>query len=180
MVYLTMTSIIVEALEKIQSLDGVADEENKLHDATKSRLEDGHARPAVETRARNDEKSGQPGFDSRNNLKGNAKEGEQRPMSSQAAEPSLLNPKLGNAISHGQLINLSRKLKAHGFSPRSLDILLSGARIYNAPPPPKPEPVNRTVSSQDEAAANPCLRPPNTKPLWRASVAKKKLVPTNE
>ncbi|RDL33890.1 uncharacterized protein BP5553_08258 [Venustampulla echinocandica] len=58
------------------------------------------------------------------------------------AEASLENPKVGNPISHGQVIDLSKQLKAYNLSPSSLDVLLRGARVYVPPPPSKPEPTS--------------------------------------
>ena len=95
MLYLTTTPTIVEALEKIQSLERRTIEKDKSE---------------VEKRT----------------------------------EPSSSNIKIGNPISHGQLIHLSKQLKARKLSPNSLDKLLRGSRVYIPPPPPKPEPV-RTV-----------------------------------
>lgn len=52
-------------------------------------------------------------------------------------------PCLGKPISHLDLLQLSRELKAHHLSPPTLDILLRGSRVYVPPPVPKPEPVSR-------------------------------------
>lgn len=56
-------------------------------------------------------------------------------------EPSLLDPRTGKPISHGQVISLWKELKARDVSPYSLDTLLRGARVYVPPPKPKTEPV---------------------------------------
>ncbi len=69
-----------------------------------------------------------------------------------ANEPSLDQPVEGNPISHGQLIEISKKLKqireeaedreAHDDNVIChLDGLLRGSRIYVEPPKPKVEPV---------------------------------------
>jgi hypothetical protein len=58
-----------------------------------------------------------------------------------ASEPSLLQPLVGKPIAHGQVINISKQLKALGISPHHLDTLLRGSTVYTLPPPPKPEPV---------------------------------------
>lgn len=63
-------------------------------------------------------------------------------------EPSLENPTIGNPISHSQIIDLSKQLKAHNLSPSSLDVLLRGARVYVPPPPSKPEPVSCISTKQ--------------------------------
>ncbi|KAI7765480.1 hypothetical protein LZL87_007231 [Fusarium oxysporum] len=55
-------------------------------------------------------------------------------------EPSLDEPKLGNPISHGQIVDLWKQLKAQGNSNFTLEQLLCGASVYIPPPPPKPEP----------------------------------------
>ncbi|KPM40260.1 hypothetical protein AK830_g6264 [Neonectria ditissima] len=56
-------------------------------------------------------------------------------------EPSLLNPEIGNPISHSQTVALRRKLKSQSDSAPSLEQLLRGAHIYIPPPPPKREPT---------------------------------------
>src|SRR5450432_257760 len=56
-------------------------------------------------------------------------------------EPSLSKPSIGKPISHGQVLNISKQLRAQGHSPDHLDILLRGSKVYIPPPPPKPEPV---------------------------------------
>ncbi|KAH7237679.1 endoplasmic reticulum-based factor for assembly of V-ATPase-domain-containing protein [Fusarium redolens] len=55
-------------------------------------------------------------------------------------EPSLDDPKLGNPISHSQIVDLWKQLKAQGNSNYTLEQLLRGASVYIPPPPPKPEP----------------------------------------
>lgn len=59
----------------------------------------------------------------------------------ETTEPSLAEPQLGNPISHGQIIDISRKLKANGHEKYTLEALLKGSRIYVPPPKPKPEPT---------------------------------------
>ena len=70
-----------------------------------------------------------------------------------ATEPSLDQPVEGNPISHGQLIEVSKRLKqireeaedreAHNDNVIChLDDLLRGSRIYVEPPKPKVEPVS--------------------------------------
>jgi hypothetical protein len=56
-------------------------------------------------------------------------------------EPTLSNPKIGNPISHGQVIDLWKKLTAGSSPARALDSLLQGTRVYIPPPQPKAEPV---------------------------------------
>jgi TMEM199 family protein len=57
-------------------------------------------------------------------------------------EPSLESPVYGNPISHGQVIDLWKKLSNNGFSEYSLEGLLLGARIFVPAPPPKAKPVS--------------------------------------
>jgi hypothetical protein len=135
MVYLTMTSTVVEALEKIQSINKGADEKSefpKQEDASWGSPKDRESESALDTSPTCEEKS--------ENARMAVVSAAQ--MNTDTGEPSLSNPKLGNPISHGQVIDLSRALKAQGLSPSSLDMLLNGARVYVAPPAPKPEPVS--------------------------------------
>ncbi|KAF5574607.1 vacuolar er assembly vma12 [Fusarium pseudocircinatum] len=55
-------------------------------------------------------------------------------------EPTLDDPKFGNPISHGQIVDLWKQLKVQGNSNFTLEQLLRGASVYIPPPPPKPEP----------------------------------------
>lgn len=57
-------------------------------------------------------------------------------------QPSLDSPAVGQPISHGQIVDLYRKLRAAGQKEYTLETLLRGAKVYVAPPPPKPEPVS--------------------------------------
>lgn len=95
-------------------------------------------------------------------------------------EPSLDEPKVGNPVSHGQIVNLWKNLKAQGNSSYTLEQLLRGASIYIPPPPPKPEPVSSASFLQAHMAYANSSSPPNIKPSWLVSAAKKKLAPTNE
>ncbi|KAG0647109.1 hypothetical protein D0Z07_7085 [Hyphodiscus hymeniophilus] len=113
MVFLTMSSAILEALEKIQNLETSANKKGEQHVENEGTM----------TRGGNEETS---------KIRSNK----------QSEEPSLSNPKLGNPISHGQVIGLSKLLKVHGLSPSSLDILLRGSGVYVDAPPPKPEPTS--------------------------------------
>lgn len=67
-------------------------------------------------------------------------------------EPSLEKAEVGNPISHGQLIGLSKLLRNHvnqllerdvdgELEVYTLDELLKGSEFYIPPPPPKKEPV---------------------------------------
>lgn len=61
------------------------------------------------------------------------------------SQPLLESPKVGDPISHFQILTISRTLKPKGDLPQSipfhLDDLLRGSKIYHEPPPPRPEPV---------------------------------------
>lgn len=68
---------------------------------------------------------------------------EQRPNAESSSPASSPEPTVGNPISHSDIINLHRKLKASQSSAPSkysLEQLLQGSRVYIPPPPPKPEP----------------------------------------
>lgn len=63
-------------------------------------------------------------------------------LQSSPDEPLLQDPKVGNPISHLQILDLSRKLKSLNAIPYHLDYLLRGSYVYIPPPPPKPEPTS--------------------------------------
>ncbi len=138
-----MTPSMVEALKKIKSLETGKDEkwQPPASDATpdgSSRIENYEKA----TRVEENEKSGDSeekncSSERKTSLADQEKIGE----GSKPAESSFENPKIGNPISHGQVIDLSAQLKALGIQPSSLDILLRGSWVYVPPPPPKPEPV---------------------------------------
>lgn len=155
MVNLTMTSTIVEALEKIQSLERAVDEDIQLQEPG-DKTQDQKDRSAPEKGSRSDEKTGDAdGTDEIEKNTDSEAPGTAAKRTLEAGEPSLENPKLGSPISHGQVIDLSRKLKVQGLSPWSLDTLLRGARVYVAPPPPKSEPVSSaTLTSYQTEATN--------------------------
>ncbi|KAF5705669.1 vacuolar er assembly vma12 [Fusarium mundagurra] len=67
-------------------------------------------------------------------------EKEEQESQQSTKEPTLDDPKLGNPISHGQILDLWKQLKAQGNSNFTLEQLLRGASVYVPPPPPKPEP----------------------------------------
>lgn len=57
------------------------------------------------------------------------------------SDPSLEDAKLGNPISHGQIVDLWKLLRDGGHREYTLEKLLQGSRVYVPLPPPKPEPV---------------------------------------
>lgn len=50
--------------------------------------------------------------------------------------------KIGSPISHAQVLELSKELKANNIEPYHLDTLLLGSTIWTPPPPPKKEPTS--------------------------------------
>ncbi|KAM3072090.1 hypothetical protein ACMFMF_007484 [Clarireedia jacksonii] len=136
MVCLTMTSEMVEALITLNSFqvpgsDGEATrretDDNKVTEgeqceqAREAQEEDASKADQIEPSAASKDDEG-----SSNRL---------------ASEPSLADPRIGNPISHGQVLGIWRDLKSHDKSCPSLETLLQGSRVYIRPPPPKPEPV---------------------------------------
>jgi hypothetical protein len=66
------------------------------------------------------------------------------------SKPSLSTPAPGNPISHSQLIDISKLLKAHASSDISrsyLSDLLRSSKVYIPPPPAKKEPVCSQAST---------------------------------
>jgi hypothetical protein len=67
------------------------------------------------------------------------------------SEPSLDDPRVDKPISHGQVIDLSRRMCQYskddleGQSLYHLDTLLRGSSVYVPPPKPKLEPVSLRV-----------------------------------
>jgi hypothetical protein len=79
-------------------------------------------------------------------------------------EPVLLAPEIGKPISHGQIIDISKQMKAQALSSYHLDTLLRGSRIYVPPPPPKKEPVSSAALLPSMSRnVNPSTRHKNTK-----------------
>lgn len=73
---------------------------------------------------------------------------------SPAAEPSLEHAQVGNPITHGQVVDLWRRLTAAGIKDYSLERLLKGSRVYVPPPPPKAEPVRLPTKPFQRASLN--------------------------
>jgi len=180
MVLLTMTTVIVEALETIQSL------EQLRSDATNTSSKDGA-----------DEEKGQEGEtdvqENKKSTKGTEADGGANEDNNNSApkareqtaekklldlEPSLKEPKPGNPISNGQVLDLWRETKALGLPSKSLDALLRGSRVYVAPPKPKPEPVSVLEKTPVHLLTR--LRQLNIKSSWPVSGEKKTNDLTNE
>jgi TMEM199 family protein len=121
MVLLTMTASIVEALVKLGQPEENAEGE-KEPDAN-----------GTDEGQEEDEKS---------------TETSQKPSATalkQLTEPSLSNAKVGNPISHGQVVDISRDLKIRRIQPNSLEALLKGSRVYAPAPLPRAEPVSSVI-----------------------------------
>ena len=93
---------------------------------------------------------------------------------SEASEPSLDKPILGNPITHGQIISIShtlRKIRSQSTNgvvntdvSYHLDDLLRGSKVYVDPPKPKAEPVGTTDFASQDAVSLICGRLQSTKP----------------
>jgi hypothetical protein len=135
MVLLTMTAPIVEALEKLQRLGGVPEAE------TCSKQTDETSKKATE-KSESDTDDPDTAADlprptiieNRQNI-GRGKE-------ERFKEPSLCNPRPGNPISHGQIIDIAKNMRTLGAQSHILESLLKGSQVYIAPLPLKPEPVS--------------------------------------
>ncbi len=143
MVLLTMTAMVVEALEEIQG-PGRVDQKKGIHDEDAATEGTGNkdekcADETMENPTRERiEKDTMPRVSSTDS--------EKMLEDRKSAEPSLLNPHIGNPISHGQILYLSQDIKTRGQHLGRLEDLLKGARVYVPPPPPKPEPVSILLS----------------------------------
>ena len=154
MVFLTMTTSMVEGLEKIRTPEPAEEKKDELQekDAKEGSSADNVPSEKAPTAAieQADEKQRQTDEERSNAPVGTTKSASVEKVDEKSTEPSLENPKVGNPISHGQVIDLSRQLKAQGLSPCSLEVLLKGARFYVPPPPPKKEPVSSHSSVNQE------------------------------
>jgi len=130
MVLLTMTAMIVEALEEVEVLrtltgrnvnivqEVLVPGQKEVAEEALSAIKDGGGEQQSAK-----ERAGVDGFSS--------------PRETNAVddqEPSLSNPTIGNPISHGQIIDLWRELKTR-------------VRVYIPPPKTKPEPVSPSIKS---------------------------------
>jgi len=133
-VLLTMTALMVEALEKIQSREGETSLGFDRSDNRSTQGED-HAQNTKETGIENETTAAEKLQDVQSPLAD--EDGERLPI-----QPTLKSPKIGNPISHGQVVDLSKQMKERGMKPSRLEILLKGSRIYVQPPPPNPQPTS--------------------------------------
>lgn len=137
MVLLTMTPLMVDALETLRNLENVRNAKD-VQTTVVGTLESEDGGPDGSTK--NGKVSVNSGIQGNEFLGEN--EGSKRAGDMEIPqEPTLSNPRAGNPISHGQVIDLWKKLKAHDISPHSLENLLRGARVYTSPPKPKSEKV---------------------------------------
>jgi hypothetical protein len=136
MVRLTMTSAMVEGLIKLQIFQFPEPEaENTRRETNNNTTTDGEQAEQFEE-ARERDGSNAEQIESPAVCKDDG--GSSGRL---ASEPSLADPKIGNPISHGQVLDIWRNWKSHDESCPSLETLLQGSRVYIPPPPPKPEPV---------------------------------------
>jgi hypothetical protein len=151
MVLLTMTPAMVDALEKIQNLSCERDgktEHCSQEDATHESKDEGSNEKTIDRirSGENEEKQEQTGTGSQiSNTSGPSPKDTEKQNQKQAStttEPSLLDPKVGNPISHGQIIDLSQQMRTEALQPSRLEELLRGSRVYIPPAKPKPEPVS--------------------------------------
>jgi hypothetical protein len=75
----------------------------------------------------------------------------------QHGEPTLDEPAVGKPISHGQVVDLWKKLQQADEKGYTLESLLCGARVYVPLPPPKPEPVRTYFAYSITCRPNPDL-----------------------
>lgn len=137
MVLLTITPTILEALKETQHPNGAASQDLPRSQIWRhSLVEEDEKHP--------DARDGKDNSQQGHSNKEYTHEGI-RGRDSGLDDPLLQNPKLGNPISHGQIIDLWKRLKGRGTRPRTLDSLLKGSRIYHPPPKPKPEPVSTVL-----------------------------------
>ena len=105
------------------------------------------------------------------------------PISDGEVDSTLGSPRVGDPITHTQVLAISKSLRRHiGLSPSApshLDELLKGSKIYHEPPEPKAEPVRLKVA----ACLLYCLRfgrLQNTKSLCLVFVTRRRLGHMNE
>lgn len=168
MVFLTMTASMVEALDKVESLKKMKDD-NICTGKAMSDQDDKKLDNATEEEGRRisqeitviDKPTHVPVQTEAEVEKGDGR--------NQSIDPSLSNPQIGNLISHGQVIDLWKETESQNLRSYSLENLLKGSRVYNPPPPPKPEPVGSHYDQRSSLSIYILLigtftRPPNTKP----------------
>lgn len=137
MVLLTMTPVMVEALEKLKILEKVGSTK-EVQATAEGRLK--HDNEGLDGLTTNGEGAVDAGQQEKE-LLGETAEAKMAGDRQNARNPTLSNPRAGNPLSHGQVIDLWKELKAHEISPHSLENLLRGARVYTPPFKAKSEKV---------------------------------------
>lgn len=141
MVFLTITPTILDAIEEIQRLD-----QNTTQDVLRIQALVDEASIAENNKSHGEaieEMSGS--YDGHKDTEDVQISHGDGGSGCGSNEPSLSSPKLGNPISHGQVIELWNDLKTRSPHPRTLDSLLRGSRVYNPPPKPKPSQVSAAL-----------------------------------
>lgn len=140
MVLLTVTPSIVEASEKLQSLKDNISESNHS--------QDGNEKMETTIGTQNLTPDGRTKIAQQENRQGSTDTPQCVDGDMKSGRPILSSPKIGDPISHGQIIDIGRDMKTLGLYPQSLEVLLKGSKVYIAPLPQKPEPVGlRTTRS---------------------------------
>lgn len=139
MVFLTITPAVLETLEELRSLERTASESELRGQKQTARRTSADNENGKEVEVKEGVNSGQRNHEV--TVEGHISLLEKE-LALELNEPSLSNPKLGNPISHGQIIDLWKDSQARSSHPKTLESLLRGARVYNPPPKPKPEPVS--------------------------------------
>lgn len=163
MVLLTMTPTIVEALHALHAIQTSNSHEeskplpNEQHVQTRDEIEEDKPKSSPVHEAQSGKQDYQEHAfmedDSQDDLPAKQKE----PTASSdgakvvgeakvSVEPLLSDPKIGNPISHGQIIDLWRDSKKDNLSSFTLEALLQGSRVYVSPPKPKAEPVSSNLT----------------------------------
>ena len=106
-----------------------------------------------------------------------------------ASEPSLDQPAIGNPITHGQIIAISKTLRkirkdvtngnADNMVSYHLDDLLRGSKVYVEPPKPKAEPVCFTYLPLHHTVLLTWPRLLNIRHSWHAFAEKRKTETTS-
>jgi len=154
MVYLTMTPTIVEALQKLHGR-GIH-EHDELEPSPKESVQPGkNAKQSMEDEKNTGERSGDIDLETQHfpeetqspsSTTTSTTGGDKMGNELKTTEPLLSAPAIGNPISHGQIIDLARDMKARELQPYQLETLLKGSTVYIPLPPPKPEPVGLHLS----------------------------------
>src|SRR4051812_13096141 len=130
MVLLTISPTILEALEEVRVSRRSADEEEPRRLEAEAEDRDHESSTAEVKGEAESEKSN----DAEISTVMDAQVSQDKESMPEREEPSLSAPKLGDPISHGQVIDLWKEMKARSPSPKTLELLLRGSRVYVPPP----------------------------------------------